>query len=143
MRQYSTIPFNSHAMQAFSHLQQGPDDLSPIACTSGSFSNMQQGWSSTEEEVFAIYQSVLRIDLYLRTAQCIIFCDHKPLEPFLSCGMKIPKLNHWSMELSDYNLMFIHIKGRNNILAGEISRLKTLYIYKNSLEHPKTYDTMT
>ena len=40
--------------------------------------------------------------------------------------MKIPKLNYWSMELSDYNLKFIHIKGSNNTLTVAISRLKTL-----------------
>ena len=34
----------------------------------------------------------------------MLHCDHKPLEPFLSSGMKILKLDHWSMELSDYNL---------------------------------------
>ena len=42
------------------------------------------------------------------------------------------------MELSDYSLTFIHIKGSNNILAATIFRLKTLDINKNSLENPKT-----
>ena len=47
----------------------------------------------------------------------------------LYCGMKIPKLNCVSIELSDYNLNFLHIKGQDNILADAISRLKTLDIY--------------
>ena len=49
-----------------------------------------------------------------------------------------PKLGPWSMELSDYNLTFIHIKGTENILADTISRLKTLNIYMKPLENPKT-----
>ena len=52
--------------------------------------------------------------------------------------MKIPKLNHWSMELSHYNLTFVHIKVSNNSLADAISKLKTLHIYWDPLENPKT-----
>ena len=104
---------------------------------------MQQRWSATEKEAFAVYPSVQKFDLYLREAQCILHCNHKPLEPFLLCSMKISKLNHWCIEISDYNLMFIHIKGSTNILADVISILKALDIYKDPLDYPKTSDTMT
>ena len=70
-----------------------PDDLRPIAYTSGSFSDIQQRWSATEKEVFAFYQSVLKFDLYLRGAKGILCCNHIPLEPFLSKGIKTPKLD--------------------------------------------------
>ena len=52
--------------------------------------------------------------------------------------MKILKLNHCSMELSDYNLTFVHIKGTHNILANVISRLRTLDTYREPTENPKT-----
>ena len=81
---------------------------------------MQQTRSVTEKEAFAVYHSSVKFNIYLRGAQYILHCDHKPLEPFLSCSMKIPKLNHWSMELPDYKLMFVHIKDSNNILAGAV-----------------------
>ena len=45
---------------------------------------MLLGWPVTEKEAFAVYQSVLKFDLCLRGAECILHCDHKPLEPFLS-----------------------------------------------------------
>ena len=60
----------------------GSDDLRPIVYTSGSFTDMQQKWSATEKEAFAFYQSVLKFDLALRGAQCILCHDHKLLEPF-------------------------------------------------------------
>ena len=41
------------------------------------------------------------------------------------------------MELTDYNIMFVHIKGKNNVLADAFSRLKTLNIYQEPLENPK------
>ena len=42
------------------------------------------------------------------------------------------------MELSDYNLTSVYIQGTNNILACAISKLKTLEIYTDLLENPKT-----
>ena len=59
-----------------------PEDLRPIACTSGPFSNTQQRWSATEKEAFAVYQSVLKFYIYLREPECILCCNHEPLEPF-------------------------------------------------------------
>ena len=40
------------------------------------------------------------------------------------------------MQLVDYNITFVHIKGKHSILADAISRLKTLNIYKEALENP-------
>ena len=42
------------------------------------------------------------------------------------------------MELEDYNIAFVHIKGKYSVLADTISRLKTLDIYKEPLGNPKT-----
>ena len=95
------------------------------------------------KEAVVIYQSIIKFNLYLKGAQCILCCNHKPLEPFLSCCRYIPKCNCWSMELSDYNLTFIYIKGSKNILSDAISRLKTLDIYKEPLDNPNTSDTIT
>ena len=45
---------------------ESPEDLWPIACTSGSFSDMQQRWFATEKEAFVVYQPVIKFYLYLR-----------------------------------------------------------------------------
>ena len=119
------------------------NDLRPIAYTSGSFSDMHQWWSATEKEAFTVYQSILKLYLYLRGTECILHYNHTPLEPVLLCSMIIPKFNNWSMELSDYNLNSIHIKDSNNILEDSSSILMTLDIYKEPLSNPKTSDTMT
>ena len=66
---------------------ESPEDLIFTAYTSGSLSNMQQKWSATEREAFAVYQFVLKFDLYLRGIECILHCNHKLLEPFLFKGI--------------------------------------------------------
>ena len=79
----------------------------------------------------------MMFDLYLRGDNCVLHCDHKLLEPFMAIGIKIPKLKRWSMELADYTITFIHIKGKCNILSDTISRLKLLNIFKEPLKNPK------
>ena len=41
------------------------------------------------------------------------------------------------MELTDYNISFFHIKGKYNVLADAISRLKMLDVEKEPMEKPK------
>ena len=67
----------------------------------------------------------------------MLCCDHKLLGPFLSKGIEIPKLNRWSMELADYNITFVHIKGKNNVVTDAISWLKMSNIYEEPLENQK------
>ena len=43
---------------------ESPEVLRPISYTSGSFPNMQQRWSATKKEAFAVYPSVFEFDLY-------------------------------------------------------------------------------
>ena len=42
------------------------------------------------------------------------------------------------MELEDYNISSVHIKGKNNVLADAIFRLKTLDIYKEPMDNTQT-----
>ena len=42
----------------------------------------------------------------------------------------------WYIKLADCNIIFVHIKCKNNVLVDAISRLKTLNIYKEPLESP-------
>ena len=39
--------------------------------------------------------------------------------------------------MADYNITFVHIKGKNNVLVDTISRLNMLNNYQEPLENPK------
>ena len=56
-----------------------------------------------------------KIQLLPKRCKCILRCDHKPLEPFLSRIMKIAKLDKWVMLLQEYDITFVHIRGKDNI----------------------------
>ena len=81
--------------------------------------------------------TVLKFDMYLWGSEYVLHCDYKPLDTFLSKGIKIPKLKEWSLELTDYNMTFVHIESKNNVLTDTISRLEMLDIYKEAMENPK------
>ena len=50
------------------------------------------------------------------------------------------KLDRWAMLLQEYDIRFVHIRGKDNILADAISRLCTINIYEDptevKLQHP-------
>ena len=48
-------------------------------------------------------------------------------------GIKIQKLDRWALELSDYNLNFVHIKGNENIFVDTILHLKSKKMYHEPL----------
>ena len=48
--------------------------------------------------------------------------------------MKIATLDRWAILLQEYDIKFIHIKGKDSILADAISRLCTLDIYEDPAE---------
>ena len=98
---------------------------------------MQQRWYATEKEAYVFYQSVLKLDLCLRGAKCVTYCNHKPLGSFCLRVKKSLRLIGGLWNLPDYNITFFHIKGKKQFMADAISRLKTLKIYKEPLENPK------
>ena len=75
--------------------------------------------------------------------KCTLYCDHKPLEPFLTRGIKIAKLDRWAMLLQEYDITFVHIKGKDNILADAISTLCTIDIYKKAIESQHSHAVKT
>ena len=115
-------------------LQNNDNDIRPVAYFSGTFTAQNKSWCATKKEAYAVLKSVPRFDYYLRDTKCTLRCDHKPLEPFLSRGTKILKLDRWAMLLQEYDITFIHIKGKDNILADTISRLHTINIYEDPAE---------
>ena len=82
-------------------------------------------------------------DYYLQGMKCTLYCDHKSLEPFLSRGMKIAKLDRWAMLLQEDDIKFVHIKGKDNILADAISILCAIDIYKKAIETQHSHAVKT
>ena len=107
-------------------------DIRPVAYFSGTFTVQNKSWCTMEKEAYTVLKSLQCFNYYLQGTKCTFQCNHKPLEPFLTRGMKIAKLDRWAMLLQEYNITFVHIKGKDNILADAISRLCTINIYETA-----------
>ena len=49
--------------------------------------------------------------------------------------MKIAKLDRWAMLLQEYDITFVHIRGKDNILTDTISRVHTINVYQEAIEN--------
>ena len=87
-------------------------DIRPVTCFSGTFTAQNKSWCATKKEAYAVLKSVQRFNYYLRGAKFTLRCDHKLLEPFITRGMNIAKLDRWAMLLQEYNITFVHIRGK-------------------------------
>ena len=116
-------------------------DIRPVAYFSGTFTAQNRSWY--EKEGYAVLKSMQHFDYYLQGTECTLHCNHKPLEPFLTRGMKIVKLDRWTMLLQEYDITFVHIRGKDNILADAISRLCTIDIYEKTIETQHSHAAKT
>ena len=91
---------------------------------------MQKLWNTTQKESYTIYRSIQKFSFYLAATKCILYCDHKPLTPFFTMGISSLVLDHWALELQQFNIQFKHISGKKNVVANAISRLRTLGLYQ-------------
>lgn len=104
--------------------------LHPIAFQSGSFKGSQLNWAALTKEAYAIYMGFRKLSYYLEGAQTILWCDHAPLKKFLAGRTLNNKVNNWGIELSSFHIEFNHIKGKKNVMADALSRLKRLGLYE-------------
>ena len=102
----------------------GTDELAPVAYFSGNFDKTQVKWNITEKEAYAIYNSVKRFAFYITGAKTTVFSDHKPLKNFFEGGMKVAKLDRWSLEVQKFDISLKFIQGKLNKIVDVISRLK-------------------
>ena len=104
-------------------------DLQPIAYQSGTFKGSQLNWATLTKEAYAIYMAFQKFSFYLESAFTNLHCDHAPLEKFLQGKTLNNKVNNWGIELSNFKINSQHIKGKRNVMADALSRLKRLGLY--------------
>ena len=102
----------------------------PISFVSKSFDKTQMNWSTIEQEAYAIYYCVNKLDHYLRGHAFILETDHRNL--VWMGKSSTPKVIRWRLNLSDFDYEIKHIKGIDNKVADGLSRL---FAINTSLSH--------
>ena len=95
----------------------------PVSYVSILFCGSQLNWDALTKEVYAIYMSVKKSTFDLTVHEITLRSDHLPLKKFLRKMTLNQMVNNWSTEIKSFNIDFVHISGKDNILANTLSRL--------------------
>ena len=94
-----------------------------VSYVSGLFHGSQLNWATLTKEAYAIYMSVKKSTFYLTGHEITLRSDHLPLKKFLRKMTLNPMVNNRSIEIESFNINFIHISGKDNVLVNTLSRL--------------------
>ena len=95
----------------------------PVSYVSGLFHGSQLNWAALTKEAYAIYMSIKKSTFYLTGHDITLRSDHLPLKKFLRKMTLNNTVNNWSTEIESFNINFVHISGKSNVLADTLSRL--------------------
>lgn len=92
----------------------------PILFLSQRFSGAATRWSTIEQEAYAIFWAVMKLESYLLGHYFHIETDHRNL--LYMSDATAPKVVRWRLRLQEYDFQVIHIPGKTNVIADALSR---------------------
>jgi hypothetical protein len=93
-----------------------------VMFVSKKLNDVQQRWSTTDQEMFAIYYSILKLKYILGGRSFIVRSDHNNLRYWFSDSAS-PKVERWRQALLEFDFRIEFIAGVNNCVADVLSRL--------------------
>ena len=95
----------------------------PVSFVSGMFWGSQLNWAAMVKEVYTIYMTVMKSTFYLTGQEITLRSDHLPLKKFLNHKTLYNTVDNWAVEIESFKIKFVHITGKDNVLADTLSRL--------------------
>ena len=96
----------------------------PVVYLSKQLSQQQRKWATIEKEAYAVVYALGQLRPYLWCAEYRTFTDHKPLTCLFTKSMNNTKIQRWAIMLSEYNCKVEYHKGKLNVRADMLSRIK-------------------
>ena len=90
-------------------------DNAPIGYFSKAFAKTQCKWAAFTKEAYAVYAAVLFYKVFITGCKVKLMCDHKPLEGFLQATTKNDMVNHWSINIQEYDISFEWVETSKNL----------------------------
>ena len=104
-------------------IQKHDNVLKPLTWESGRvLTETECRYATIDKELFAIYFTVKRNEVYILNHTCIIYTDHKPLGSLKLFKDVVNKRYMWILYLETLGVSLGYVRGRENIFAEFVSR---------------------
>ena len=96
----------------------------PVLFYSRKLTPAEMNYSTADKELLAIVQTMKKFQHYLRGTKypVIVKSDHRNLRTFMTTKELNARQTRWAEELSSYDFVIEHIKGKENTVADALSR---------------------
>jgi reverse transcriptase-like protein len=98
--------------------------LRPVLFYSRKFLPAERNYSTPDKELLAIVQTLKKYRHYLQGTKypVIVKSDHQNLKTFTTTKTLNARQARWAEELSSYDFVIEHVKGKENVVADALSR---------------------
>ena len=110
-----------------------------VAIVAKGFTDVQQRWSAMERELYALWQGVVSMERFVRGFRLYCYIDHKNnifTEAQLDNRRRSKKMSNWALELQQFDLVRVWIRGEANILGDAPSRAPWEHLLAQHLPIP-------
>ena len=108
---------------ALMQMNQDTKTFSAISYCSRTLSISERKWPPVQIELGAIIFALRSFKPFIYNTDVELHTDHKPLAYLLKKAEAHPNLSRWLIELQNYQIKIVHIKGKQNSLADALSRI--------------------
>ncbi|GKT36102.1 Transposon Tf2-8 polyprotein [Aduncisulcus paluster] len=84
------------------------------------FTDVEKRWSTVEQEAFAVYYAIRKLEHYLLGRPFVVQTDHRNL--LYLHRAPSAKVMRWKMYLTQFDFTIMHIPGRDNVIPDALSR---------------------
>jgi hypothetical protein len=96
-------------------------DNKPLAFYSRKMTSYQQGYTTGEQELLSIVETLKEFRNILLGQDLIVHTDHKNI--LYDSDLANDRITRWRHTLEEYGPKYVHIAGKDNVVADALSRL--------------------
>jgi hypothetical protein len=99
-----------------------PGETLIVSTASRVLSPVERRYFTCEQELLAVVYALQKFQIYVIGHSITHYSDNKALSFLKRCNLTSGRVTRWVMQLQEYDLKIVHIKGTDNFFADTLSR---------------------